>query len=81
MAIDTTCKVPDSLKNIHNSPSKDISVSAKFGQKYGFYWNTLRIDVEPGWALSRSRSTGRPPRHFEVTNFTKTEQSFHHTKV
>ncbi|GFT51485.1 hypothetical protein TNCV_51091 [Trichonephila clavipes] len=24
------------------------------------------------WALSRSRSTGEPPRHFEVTSVTKT---------
>ncbi|GFY33626.1 hypothetical protein TNCV_4593381 [Trichonephila clavipes] len=27
---------------------------------------------DQGWALSRSRSTGGPPRHFEVTAFTKT---------
>ncbi|GFV56820.1 hypothetical protein TNCV_3995191 [Trichonephila clavipes] len=28
--------------------------------------------ITPGWALSRSRLTGGPPRHFEVTAFTKT---------
>ncbi|GFU68065.1 hypothetical protein TNCV_2824081 [Trichonephila clavipes] len=34
--------------------------------------NRLPIGVDPRWALSRSRSTGGPPRHFGVTVFTKT---------
>ncbi|GFS71289.1 hypothetical protein TNCV_5050381 [Trichonephila clavipes] len=32
-------------------------------------WNKL---IDPRWALSQSRSTGRVPRHFGVTAFTKT---------
>ncbi|GFU67024.1 hypothetical protein TNCV_4968731 [Trichonephila clavipes] len=38
--------------------------------------------LQPGWAFSRSRSTGGPPRDFGgVTAFTKTLKSFHHMKV
>ncbi|GFV80296.1 hypothetical protein TNCV_4956991 [Trichonephila clavipes] len=32
----------------------------------------LSVDLELGWALSQSQSTGRPPRYFEVNAFTKT---------
>ncbi|GFS76809.1 hypothetical protein TNCV_4424131 [Trichonephila clavipes] len=37
-----------------------------------FLTKIKRDNLNPGWALSRSQLTGRPPRHFGVTTFTKT---------
>ncbi|GFY06369.1 hypothetical protein TNCV_3651561 [Trichonephila clavipes] len=63
-----TVKGPGPQNPLGPAASKSLKMSLRLLRPAKYLKNAL----DPGWALSRSRSTGEPPRHFGVTALTKT---------
>ncbi|GFU93695.1 hypothetical protein TNCV_3497461 [Trichonephila clavipes] len=52
------------------APTKAVRVERLANQRLHLVRNEVSDSLDPGWVLSRWRSTSGPPRHFVVTAFT-----------